>query len=184
MPIDKVMFRFFTIIFFCLVTIVGYGQTGSTTATQLLKVTLSGVVLDKATGEKLPSAHIRIGKDHAVAVVNSYGFFSVSNNKGNEVELRFQHLGYLDFVLLYDFKKDSSVTISLAPASFSMDSLVIRSEAPGNLLTPSLITMEVDIALRPAPRPEILVVVPSGCSGRIASLRPLFIHDCGSGLFI
>jgi len=58
------------------------------------KTTISGYVLDKQTGEKLIGANILIKNTSKGAVANNFGFYSLSVNNSDTINLIISYIGY------------------------------------------------------------------------------------------
>lgn len=91
-------------------------------------VTVSGHITDARSGETLIGAGVV--SDGAGAVTNTYGFYTLSLERGKNVELRYSYVGYEDKAVNLDLQKDTTLNISLKAGSQLKESIVeARREA-------------------------------------------------------
>jgi outer membrane cobalamin receptor len=74
--------------------------------------TISGYVLDEASGEPLISATIFEKNNQKGSTTNEYGFFSITLPKG-EVQLNISYVGYESIFYGFDLKKDTNLIFTL-----------------------------------------------------------------------
>lgn len=116
---------------------------GATPALALGQATLRGRVLDSEMGNALAGATIRVGKDRAVAATtDSLGFFSVSNLRGGQTEIRIQQIGYEEGLFRVFLPDSGSVgqNFSLDFNGFMLPEVVVQARA--EILQPRYIDFE------------------------------------------
>ncbi len=105
--------------------------------------TLRGRVLDSEMGNAIADATIRIGKDRGVAAkTDSLGFFSVSNLRGGQTEIRIQQIGYEEGLFRVHLP-DSGVVAQDFPLDFNgfmLPEVVVQARA--EILQPRYIDFE------------------------------------------
>lgn len=95
---------------------------------QPARVTLSGYITDKATGERLPGASIYLPDSHTGIVTNNYGFYSITLTPADTTDVEISYVGYktvvkqlhaagdldLSFDLEHDRKQESIGRFTIA----------------------------------------------------------------------
>jgi hypothetical protein len=93
--------------------------------------TISGTIKDKATGEQLIGANVRIKElPQNGTATNSYGFFSLSAPKG-EYTLLVTYIGYETISRQVSLIKNQELNISLTPKA-ELSEVVINGNRPNN----------------------------------------------------
>jgi hypothetical protein len=95
------------------------------------KYTISGTIKDKATGEQLIGATVRIKElPQNGTATNSYGFYSLSAPKG-EYTLLFMYIGYETISQQVSLTKNQEINISLTSKA-ELSEVVINGNRPNN----------------------------------------------------
>lgn len=95
------------------------------------KFTISGIIKDKATGEQLIGAAIRINElPQNGSATNSYGFYSVQVPKG-DYTLTFTYVGYQTITQHISLSDDLEINIALQPRS-ELNEVIINGNKPNN----------------------------------------------------
>lgn len=90
------------------------------------RFTISGVVEDKATGEKLIGCNVYDAATLKGTVSNPYGFYSLTLPT-SLVRITFSYVGYESVTLEIPLRRDTVINISLDPV-ISLDEVVISAE--------------------------------------------------------
>ncbi|MEN7546938.1 TonB-dependent receptor [Rapidithrix thailandica] len=91
------------------------------------KVTLSGYVRDKDTGEELIGASVLIKELSTGNITNVYGFYSVSIPAGSYT-VQYSYVGYLPVVQNMDLTTDKQLNIELAAVQEELEEVVVMGE--------------------------------------------------------
>ncbi len=93
------------------------------------QVTLSGIVMCKETGERLPDSHIGIISDNNfnLVVCNSFGYFSTQISNEKHTSIQVSHIAYEPYELEVP-RKDTLIQIYLTPQTQLLSDINI--EAP------------------------------------------------------
>jgi len=91
------------------------------------KFTLNGYVKDSLTGETLIGANLNISGGIKGVSTNSYGFFSITLDKGN-YELACSFIGYAPKAYALELDNNQSIDISLAPISSGQNNVVVTAK--------------------------------------------------------
>ena len=89
--------------------------------------TLSGVIVDVETGERLPGATVKYANTNAGVVSNQYGFFSLTNEKGSPKTIEVTYIGYSTHTFEFSFETDSVVSIALEPKTAMLDEISVEA---------------------------------------------------------
>src|ERR1035437_8769819 len=81
--------------------------------TQAQKYTVSGIISDIKTGETLISSSVYESNSRKGAVTNSYGFYSLTVQKG-EVAIIYTYVGFAPQQLKFKLSKDTVINIQLS----------------------------------------------------------------------
>jgi hypothetical protein len=92
------------------------------------RATLSGFVVDRETGERLPGANVYVPSRQTGTVTNDYGFFSLTLPAADSVQLRISYLGYRTRTLTLPLQKDRTIDIELTPVSVELGELEVVGE--------------------------------------------------------
>lgn len=123
---NSISMRFFKLYYLAFVF-----STILTTAYAQKKVTISGYLKDAVSGESLAGALIVVQETGIKASANNYGFYSLSLSAGN-YKLSYSYMGYQHSERSVSLMRDTSLNISLSPASNMMDEVVISSSSKSN----------------------------------------------------
>lgn len=88
--------------------------------------TISGQILDSATGEKMIYCSVYNLESKAGTLTNSYGFFSITLPKGPQT-LRFSFVGYKSKSVLIDLDKDINLNLTIVAAN-TLNEIEISAE--------------------------------------------------------
>lgn len=91
--------------------------------------TLSGIIVDVQTGERLPGATIKYLHANTGVLSNQYGFFSLTNQKDSAKTFEVRYIGYSTLAFEFSFKADSIITIGLQPETAMLDEISIEAES-------------------------------------------------------
>ncbi len=91
------------------------------------KFTLSGYVRDKQTGEELIGANIYFSELLKGTVSNTYGFYSISTEKGSYT-LVISYLGYETYETRVELINDIRLNIELQPSGLSTGEVTIQAD--------------------------------------------------------
>jgi len=111
------------------------------------KFTISGTIKDKATGEQLIGATVRIQElPQSGTATNSYGFYSLSAPKG-EYSLVFTYIGYETIVQKVSLTKNQGINIALS-AKVELNEVVINGNKPNNdnIISPQMGVEKLNMA--------------------------------------
>ena len=109
------------------------------------KITISGYVKDKTSGEMLSGVtvietNLRIG-----ASTNSYGFYSINIPSGN-YEIQFSYIGYQTTKMTGNTQKDLVLNVSLDPADKTLGEVVVEGKRTDeNVRAPAMGIVSLDI---------------------------------------
>lgn len=87
-------------------------------------VTISGTIVDKASGETLPYANIYTANGHYGTSANAYGFYSLSIPKGQNT-LNYSYIGYEFSEIKEDFQKNTIANIEATSTSQLNEVLIV-----------------------------------------------------------
>lgn len=107
--------------------------------------TISGKILDKATGEALPYVNIFLPSINKGLQSNQYGFYSISLNKG-DYKIKYSNTGYIEQLLEVTLKKDTIVNINLEIANNYLDEVKINTAKESSVNESSIGTINIPIA--------------------------------------
>ena len=95
------------------------------------KVTISGLILDAASGETLIGAGVTSGKDGAVT--NNFGFYSLSiPGKDDKVSVTYSYVGYTTKTISIRVQKDTTINVRLSPGASLEEAIVTAQRESGN----------------------------------------------------
>ena len=92
------------------------------------RFTVSGNIVDKATGEDLIGATVYVEELKTGTAANAYGFYSVSLPEGR-YRLVFSFVGYVNYIQNLDLKKDEKVNVRLEPSANELEEVVVSAES-------------------------------------------------------
>lgn len=109
------------------------------------KVTLSGYITDKTTGENLFSCSIYVKEINKAVSSNDYGFYSITMEPGNYT-IRLIYIGYKAIEMTVDLKKDTRLNIALVPEGVVIDEITITDKkAENNVKSSDLGRIDLDM---------------------------------------
>ncbi len=109
------------------------------------KVTLSGYVTDKSTGENLYSCGIYVKEINKTAYTNDYGFYSITVDSGS-YNLRVVFIGYKGFEMKVSLKKDTRRNIAMiSEATVTEEVVVTVNKAEKNTKSTDLGRVDLDM---------------------------------------
>ena len=88
------------------------------------QATLSGVVVDTKSGERLSGVTIRDLESESGVISNYYGFFSLTSERLILKTFEVRHVGYSSLIFKFSFAQDSVFTLCRNPET----TLLIESE--------------------------------------------------------
>ena len=99
--------------------------------------TISGFVVDKASGERLTGATVFVPEIQKGVVCNDFGYFSISLPSG-EVNMVFRFVGYEPYLLHANFLADTIVQVQLKTSNLVREIEVKASSFENFLLSPEM----------------------------------------------
>ena len=110
-----------------------------------LKVTISGLILDAASGETLIGAGATSGKDGAVT--NNFGFYSLTVPvKADRISITYSYVGYTTKTLRVRTQKDTTINVELVPG-VSLDEAIVTAQQESGVSSTRMSAMEVPAAV-------------------------------------
>src|SRR5258705_4299639 len=89
------------------------------------KVSISGTITDKTTGEVLIGATVVFPKEPGVGVTtNAYGFYSITVPGGNHIIVT-SYIGYLADTIQLNLKDNFLRSVSLTPITNQLEEVVV-----------------------------------------------------------
>lgn len=108
------------------------------------KVTISGLILDAASGETLIGAGVTSGKDGAVT--NYFGFYSLSiPGKDDKVSVTYSYLGYTTKTISIRVQKDTTINVRLSPGA-SLEEAIVTAQRESGVAATKMSAIEVPVA--------------------------------------
>ncbi|WP_187264543.1 TonB-dependent receptor [Pontibacter beigongshangensis] len=107
------------------------------------KVTVSGYVTDKATGETLIGATVQAPASRSGVVSNQYGFYSLTLPAG-ETTLQVSYIGYQSQTLSLHLQRDTTLALPLTAASTTMNAVTVTAPGQQQLAPAGLLSMPVE----------------------------------------
>ncbi len=115
--------------------------TGSLRAqSQRAKVTVSGHITDKASGETLIGAGVTCGETGAAT--NGYGFYTLTIPQGGQTTLRYSYVGYDDVAVTVDLVRDTTVNVALT-ANTELKAAVLSAQRESGIMATKMSAIEV-----------------------------------------
>ena len=105
------------------------------------KYTINGTVRNKATGESIIGATIKVLSNQETITSNEYGFFSLTLSEGNYI-LEITSVGLIKLVKEIHLFADSTADIYLDEYSKTLDEIVIKNSIPGRSVSGTQIGAE------------------------------------------
>lgn len=117
------------------------GATGGLNAqTPRARVTVSGHITDKASGETLIGAGVIT--DGAGAATNTYGFYTLTIPQGKGVSLKYSYVGYDDVTLTLDLLRDTTVNVALK-ANSELKEAVVSAQRESGIMATKMSAIEI-----------------------------------------
>lgn len=108
------------------------------------KVTISGLILDAASGETLIGAGVTSGKDGAVT--NNFGFYSLSiPGKDDKVSVSYSYVGYTTKTISIQVQKDTTINVRLSPGA-SLEEAIVTAQRESGVAATKMSAIEVPVA--------------------------------------
>lgn len=127
--------------FYCSLTLSGSDHDSTLNS----KITISGYVKDKATGEILAGVTVIETNLRTGTSTSSNGFYSITILSGN-YELQFSYIGYQTTKLTGNTQKNLVLNVTLDPADKRLEEVVIEGKRTDeNVRAPAMSIVELDI---------------------------------------
>lgn len=108
------------------------------------KVTISGLILDAASGETLIGAGVTSGKDGAVT--NNFGFYSLSiPGKDDKVSVTYSYVGYTTKTISIRVQKDTTINVRLSLGA-SLEEAIVTAQRESGVAATKMSAIEVPVA--------------------------------------
>ena len=107
---------------------------------QRIKVTVSGHITDKASGETLIGAGVLT--EGAGAATNNYGFYTLTIPQGKQVKLRYSYVGYDDATVTLDLLRDTTINIALK-ANTELKEAVVSAQRESGIMATKMSAIEI-----------------------------------------
>lgn len=107
---------------------------------QRMKVTVSGHITDKASGETLIGAGVLT--EGAGAATNNYGFYTLTIPQGRRVTLRYSYVGYDDATVTLDLLRDTTINIALK-ANTELKEAVVSAQRESGITATKMSAIEI-----------------------------------------
>ena len=116
-----------------------------TAQTKTERYTLSGYVKDSKTGEALLGCNVVIKELHKGTNTNTYGFYSLTLDKGNYT-LLLNYIGYKDQLIAVDLSRDQTINIELELFSIETKEVEVKGErADRNVNSTEMGRIQLDV---------------------------------------
>ena len=107
---------------------------------QRMKVTVSGHITDKASGETLIGAGVLT--EGAGAATNNYGFYTLTIPQGRHLTLRYSYVGYDDATVTLDLLRDTTINIALK-ANTELKEAVVSAQRESGIMATKMSAIEI-----------------------------------------
>lgn len=114
--------------------------SGLNAQTPRARVTVSGHITDKASGETLIGAGVIT--DGAGAATNPYGFYTLTIPQGKGVSLKYSYVGYDDVTLTLDLLRDTTVNVALK-ANSELKEAVVSAQRESGIMATKMSAIEI-----------------------------------------
>ncbi len=109
------------------------------------KITISGNITDKKTGEDLIGATVFVKELQNGTSSNVYGFYSISLEKG-DYTLVFSYIGYQQLEKTINLTEDITLNIELEPTNQELEEVVVTGTAlDANVTRTTMSTVKMDV---------------------------------------
>lgn len=107
---------------------------------QRIKVTVSGHITDKASGETLIGAGVLT--EGAGAATNNYGFYTLTIPQGKHLTLRYSYVGYDDVTVTLDLLRDTTINVALK-ANTEIKEAVVSAQRESGIMATKMSAIEI-----------------------------------------
>ena len=107
---------------------------------QRIKVTVSGHITDKASGETLIGAGVLT--EGAGAATNNYGFYTLTIPQGKHLTLRYSYVGYDDATVTLDLLRDTTINVALK-ANTEIKEAVVSAQRESGIMATKMSAIEI-----------------------------------------
>lgn len=107
---------------------------------QRIKVTVSGHITDKASGETLIGAGVLT--EGAGAATNNYGFYTLTIPQGRHLTLRYSYVGYDDATVTLDLLRDTTINVALK-ANTELKEAVVSAQRESGIMATKMSAIEI-----------------------------------------
>ena len=114
--------------------------SGLNAQTPRARVTVSGHITDKASGETLIGAGVIT--DGAGAATNTYGFYTLTIPQGKGISLKYSYVGYDDVTLTLDLLRDTTVNVALK-ANSELKEAVVSAQRESGIMATKMSAIEI-----------------------------------------
>lgn len=104
------------------------------------KVTVSGHITDKASGETLIGAGVICGGTGAAT--NNYGFYTLTIPQGGQVTLKYSYVGYDDAAVTVDLARDTTINVALT-ANTELKEAVVSAQRESGIMATKMSAIEI-----------------------------------------
>lgn len=109
------------------------------------KVTISGYAEDEDSGEKLIGCNIYYRKSQSGTVSNTYGFYTITLDKAEEIELEYSYVGYANQTVKLNGNLTQNYNVKMK-ASFTFEEIEIKASKDKKIETETqMSTIDVPI---------------------------------------
>ena len=109
------------------------------------KVTISGYAEDEDSGEKLIGCNIYYRKSQSGTVSNTYGFYTITLDKAEEIELEYSYVGYANQTVKLNGNLTQNYNVKMKP-SFTFEEIEIKASKDKKIETETqMSTIDVPI---------------------------------------
>ena len=110
------------------------------------RYTLNGYISDKESGESLIGATIYVNEINAGTVTNSYGFYSLTLDKGNYT-IDFRYVGYNSISSVVELTSNQKLDIDLEGIDIQLENVVVSDIAEDyNVSSIEMSTSKLDMS--------------------------------------
>ena len=124
----------------CAAALATGAASGLNSQTPRARVTVSGHITDKASGETLIGAGVIT--DGAGAATNTYGFYTLTIPQGKGVSLKYSYVGYDDVTLTLDLLRDTTVNVALK-ANSELKEAVVSAQRESGIMATKMSAIEI-----------------------------------------
>lgn len=107
---------------------------------QRSKVTISGHVTDKASGETLIGAGVVCGD--VGSATNNFGFYTLTTPRSGQIKLKYSYIGYDDIDVSINLQRDTVLNIALT-ANTSLKASVVSAQKESGIAATKMSAIEI-----------------------------------------